>query len=100
MSAEAPRRIVILAYPGVQPLDVVGPAEVFSAADGVLASERGGLGRAYEIEVVAQSTEPIATRSGGYGIARLRATAQVRGPIGLPPLPPRHIGLFRQLPAR
>jgi transcriptional regulator GlxA family with amidase domain len=81
MSAEAPRRIVILAYPGVQPLDVVGPAEVFSAADGVLASERGGLGRAYEIEVVAQSTEPIATRSGGYGIAPLKATAQVRGPI-------------------
>lgn len=81
MSAEAPSRIVILAYPGVQPLDVVGPAEVFSAADGVLASERGGLGRAYEIEVVAQGTEPIMTRSGGYGIAPLKTTAQVRGPI-------------------
>ena len=80
-AAEHPRRIVILAFPGVQPLDVVGPAEVFSAADGVVAGERGGLGRAYEIEVVAQSAEPIMTRTGGYGLAPLKTTAQVRGPI-------------------
>jgi transcriptional regulator GlxA family with amidase domain len=75
------RTITILAYSGVQPLDVVGPAEVFSAADGLLADERGGLGGAYEIEVVAQSPEPIMTRNGGYGIAPLRTTKEVRGPI-------------------
>lgn len=80
-AATPPRRIVILAFPDVQPLDVVGPAEVFSAADGVVADERGGLGSAYEIEVVAQSPEPIMTRNGGYGIAPLRTTKQVRGPI-------------------
>jgi transcriptional regulator GlxA family with amidase domain len=81
MTAETLRRIVILAYPGVQPLDVVGPAEVFSGADGVVAADRGGAGRAYEIEVVAQSPEPIMTRTGGYGIAPLKTTAQVRGRI-------------------
>jgi transcriptional regulator GlxA family with amidase domain len=80
-STETPRRIVVLAYPGVQPLDVVGPSEVFSAADAILADRRGGLGRAYEIEVVAQTLEPIMTRTGGYGIAPLRTTRQCRGPI-------------------
>lgn len=77
----SPRKVTILAYPGVQPLDVVGPAEVFSSADGVVAGERGGLGRAYEVEVVAPSPGPIVTRGGGYGIAPRRTTAQVRGPI-------------------
>ena len=77
----AARRVVILAFPGVQPLDVVGPAEVFSGADGLVADDRGGLGRAYEIEVVAQSPEPIMTRTGGYGIAPLKTTKQCRGPI-------------------
>ena len=82
MTAAGPaRRVVILAFPGVQPLDVVGPAEVFSGADGVVADDRGGLGRAYEIEVVAQSPEPIMTRSGGYGIAPLKTTKRCRGPI-------------------
>ena len=78
---KAPRRVVILAFPDVQPLDVVGPAEVFSAADGVLADQRGGLGGTYEVEVVAQSPEPIMTRNGGYGIVPLRTTKQERGPI-------------------
>lgn len=80
-ASESPRRIVILAYPGVQPLDVVGPSEVFSAADAIVAEERGGLRRAYEIEVVAPSAEPIMTRTGGYGIAPRRTTKQCRGPI-------------------
>ena len=29
---DAPRRIVIVAFPGIQPLDVIGPAEVFRTA--------------------------------------------------------------------
>jgi transcriptional regulator GlxA family with amidase domain len=71
----SPRRVVILAFPGVQPLDVVGPAEVFATA-GALA------GAAYEVEVVAQSAEPVrGSRSGGYGLAPARTTAQCRGPI-------------------
>jgi transcriptional regulator GlxA family with amidase domain len=81
MTAAAPRRVVILAYPGVQPLDVVGPAEVFTAADGVVAQERGGLGGAYELQVVAQTAEAIITPAGGYGIAPAKTTKQCRGAI-------------------
>lgn len=75
MSPAAPKRIAILAYPGVQPLDVVGPAEVFSGADGIAG------GGAYEIEVVAEKLEPIMTRTGGYGLMPLRTLAGCRGPI-------------------
>jgi transcriptional regulator GlxA family with amidase domain len=68
------RRIVILAFPGVQPLDVVGPAEVFSGADAIA-------GGAYEIEVVAQTPDPIMTRTSGYGLAPKTTTDRCRGPI-------------------
>ncbi|MGA6947405.1 MAG: hypothetical protein WBZ00_06580, partial [Solirubrobacterales bacterium] len=60
MASSKPRRIVILAFPGVQPLDVIGPAEVFAGADGVAG------GGAYTVEVVAKDPGAIATRGGGY----------------------------------
>jgi transcriptional regulator GlxA family with amidase domain len=66
--------VVIVAFEGVQPLDVVGPAEVFSGAD-LLAG-----GGAYSVEVVAPSTEPIATR-GGYALEPGGGIAACRGPI-------------------
>jgi transcriptional regulator GlxA family with amidase domain len=75
MAASEPRRIVILAFPGVQPLDVVGPAEVFAGADELAA------GDAYAVEVVAKEPEPIMTRSSGYGIAPKTTIARCRGPI-------------------
>jgi transcriptional regulator GlxA family with amidase domain len=67
------RRIVILAFPGVQTLDVTGPFEVFAAADRLT-------GGAYEVEVVAATTNPIRTGS-GMTIVPDRATGSVRGPI-------------------
>jgi transcriptional regulator GlxA family with amidase domain len=69
-----PRRVVILAFPGVQPLDIVGPAEVFASA---AAFEEG----AYTVEVVARERKPIITRSSGYGIVPQGTTAGCRGPI-------------------
>jgi transcriptional regulator GlxA family with amidase domain len=74
-STRKPRRIVILAFPGVQPLDVIGPAEVFSGADQFVG------GGAYSIDVVAQDPGPIMTRSSGYGIVPKTTTAKTRGPI-------------------
>jgi transcriptional regulator GlxA family with amidase domain len=69
------RRIVILAFPGVQPLDVIGPAEVFAGAD-TLAG-----GGAYTVEVVAEAAEPIAVRGGGYSLVPKTTSARCRGPI-------------------
>jgi transcriptional regulator GlxA family with amidase domain len=74
MPVVKPRRVVILAFPGVQPLDVVGPAEVFSGADQLA---RG----TYVIEVVAAQREPILTHSGGYRIVPAKATTDCRGSI-------------------
>ncbi len=75
MASTKPRRIVILAFPGVQPLDVVGPAEVFAGADALSG------GDAYTVEVVAKDPGPITVGSSGYGIVPKTTTARCRGPI-------------------
>jgi len=51
------RRVVILAFPGLQTLDVHGPAEVFSTAT-IL-----NRGDGYAVEVVAQDPGPLRTSS-------------------------------------
>jgi len=68
------RRIVIVAFPDVQTLDVVGPAEVFSMAD------RLANGGQYKVEVVASSADALTTGS-GLRLLPHRALAAVRGPI-------------------
>ena len=75
MASSRPRQIVILAFPGVQPLDVIGPAEVFAGADALAG------GDAYTVEVVAKEPDPIAVRSSGYGILPKTTIARCRGPI-------------------
>lgn len=50
------RRVVIVTYPGVQTLDVLGPAEVFSTATAIA-------GDGYRLEVVAPERGPLATSS-------------------------------------
>jgi transcriptional regulator GlxA family with amidase domain len=68
------RRIVIVAFPDVQTLDVVGPTEVFSMADGLA---NGG---EYRVEVVASSGGALTTGS-GLQLLPHRALTGVRGPI-------------------
>lgn len=55
-------RVVIVAFEGVQMMDVTGPSEVLSAA--TLLAEREGGTRGYDIEVVAPEAGPITTVSG------------------------------------
>ena len=69
------RRIAIVAFPGVQPLDVIGPSEVFAGADALAG------GGAYTVEVVARDRDPIAVRGGGYSLLPKLTTAGCRGPI-------------------
>ncbi|MBN8866817.1 MAG: helix-turn-helix domain-containing protein [Solirubrobacterales bacterium] len=77
------RRIVIVTFPDPQPLDLVGPAEVFGGASDLVADWVDGrpTNPAYEIEVVAEDAGPIATRSGAYSILPAKTLAQCRGPI-------------------
>jgi transcriptional regulator GlxA family with amidase domain len=67
------RRVVIVAFPRVQTLDVLGPAEVFATADQL----RGG--GAYEVEVVA--TEPGPLRTSSVALHPDRTTADPPGRI-------------------
>jgi transcriptional regulator GlxA family with amidase domain len=66
------RRVVVVAFPGVQPLDVVGPAEVFHTA----AQLHGG---GYDVEIVAP--EPGTLKASALTLSVDRALADVAGPI-------------------
>src|SRR5207244_3867531 len=66
------RRVVILAYPGVQTLDVIGPAEVFQTAARLKPP-------AYSVEVVARERGPLASTT--VGLVADRAMRSCRGPI-------------------
>ena len=67
------RRVVILAFPGLQTLDVHGPAEVFSTATTL----NGGEG--YSLEVVA--TEPGPVRTSSVALQPDGTVEGCRGPI-------------------
>jgi transcriptional regulator GlxA family with amidase domain len=54
----ASRRIVVIAYPGVQALDVVGPVEVFSAANRMSGEDH------YDVSVAAPAQGPVRSMSG------------------------------------
>jgi transcriptional regulator GlxA family with amidase domain len=81
--AGEPRRVVMLAFPDVQILDIVGPLEVFHIATQVL--ERTGRshasgGAGYRTELVAAAAGPVRT-SGGIEIVAQRDLRSVRGDI-------------------
>jgi transcriptional regulator GlxA family with amidase domain len=67
------RRVVIVAFPKVQTLDVNGPAEVFSTATQL--SDKGG----YSVEVVTARPGPLPTSS--VAIYPDRTIEQCKGPI-------------------
>jgi transcriptional regulator GlxA family with amidase domain len=74
MSDRVPRRrVVLVAFPDVQALDVTGPSEVFSLA-GRLSGAR------YALELVASESGPVACSSGIQLLAE-RALEQSRGGI-------------------
>jgi transcriptional regulator GlxA family with amidase domain len=59
----ARRTVVIVAFDGLQPLDAVGPHEVFAGATAVLA-ERKRSGAGYDISIVSKNGLPVTTESG------------------------------------
>src|SRR5271154_5896525 len=64
-----PRRIGILAYPGVDLLDVVGPLEVFAAANRIVAERSPDGAVAYEIDIWADTIGAVVGFSGAGLIA-------------------------------
>ncbi len=56
------RQVVIVVFPGVQPLDAIGPAEVFAGANRVAAllDRPGG----YQVVLAASDGQPVPTESG------------------------------------
>ena len=71
-SESKPRRIGILAYPGIELLDAIGPLEVFAAANRIVA-ERSPRNRvAYEIEIWADRLGAI-EGSSGVGLIATRS---------------------------
>jgi transcriptional regulator GlxA family with amidase domain len=62
-ASSAPRAVVIVAYPGVQSLDVTGPLEVFAGAQQLLTAGLSD-GRGYEVTVISRDGAPLRTSSG------------------------------------
>ncbi len=71
--SKKPRRLVLVAFDGVQALDLTGPMEVFNTA---LRFAEG----TYSIEVVAPTASPVASSS-GLAIVPEGSLAEVRGEV-------------------
>lgn len=72
-----PRPIVLLAFPGVQLLDIAGPLQVFATANDFAAAE--GCPLPYALHPVAPQAGPVATSSGLAMMAA--ALASVTAPV-------------------
>jgi transcriptional regulator GlxA family with amidase domain len=59
----AARRVAIVAFPGVQAIDITGPHEVFAGATRVLASATVADG-GYDVAIVSRAPGPLRTESG------------------------------------
>lgn len=75
-----PRRILLLAAPGSQILDLVGPFQVFTRASEILARTDGGRPPLYSLEVVTTERGMLLT-SCGLRLQGHRTFQQVRGPV-------------------
>ncbi len=79
-SADRIRRVVLVAYPDVQVLDVTGPLEVFANSNRRLDPLGDTRSRRYTIEIVARDAGPLRTTSGIELVAH-RALRDVRGAL-------------------
>lgn len=77
--AMAPRRVVIVAFAGVQSLDVTGPLEVFDGANRWLISAARP-DPAYRVVVATRGREPVSTSS-GLGLIPHADLDGLRGPV-------------------
>jgi len=69
-----PRHVILVVFPDIQGLDLIGPAEVFAAANDEAKRP------VYRLRVVATAPGPLPT-SGGVTVAADEAIAEVTGPV-------------------
>jgi len=74
------RRVVLVAFPDVQVLDVTGPLEVFANANRRLEALNDRRSPRYTVEIAAREAGPLRTTS-GIELVASRALRDVRGPI-------------------
>ena len=74
---DAPRRVVVLAVPPVEELDLVGPIQVFSTA----ARLRKGRTKAYDIRIVTTRRDRRISGEGGLAMVAHAHYRDIRGPI-------------------
>lgn len=75
--SRSPRRVVILADPPVEELDIVGPWEVFESVNNVLRDQ----GRAYQLELASTSRRRAMNGDSGLTLIADRHYTAVRGGI-------------------
>ncbi len=76
MARTAAHKVVMLAYPDAQVLDVVGPLEVFSRTSRWLAERGGHIVPPYEVEIVADRAGPV-RMSNGLEVVATRSWREV-----------------------
>ncbi|MCP3140958.1 GlxA family transcriptional regulator [Pyxidicoccus xibeiensis] len=74
--SRSPRRVVIVAFPEVQLLDIAGPSSVFTTATKLVGPKKPG----YHVEVAALRPGPVATE-GGLLLQATVPLARVRGEV-------------------
>ena len=80
-ASETTRRIVFVAGPGVEILDLVGPLQVFARAADMFGRENHGSPPIYTIEVVTISPHRSLLANCGLGITAHKTFREVRGKI-------------------
>ena len=80
-SAAGTRRIVFLAAPGTEILDLVGPLQVFARASEMFVRENPGSSPIYSVEVVTTSTRRSLVANCGLGIVAHKTFRELRGKI-------------------
>jgi transcriptional regulator GlxA family with amidase domain len=81
MSAPALRRIVLLAYPGVDLLDVAGPCEVFGATGRALVAVGGPDQAGYRVEVLSNSRRLAVETDSAVSLLAHRSYRGLAGPV-------------------
>jgi transcriptional regulator GlxA family with amidase domain len=99
-TTRTPRRVVVLAAPPVEELDLVGPWEIFTTANNAFRGE----GRAYDVELVTTSSRRVFTGDSGLTLLANERYNRLKGevdtliiPGGTGPQKTRNPGLLKWL---